>query len=244
MMPMNRPATLALRKAPQKLQPFGNQAHPFITRLENENCLDSIENYWGINAPLLTVDPNAAVAGFSYTQEIQPIWDRHCISCHHTGDILNPNRFHHSTLSLTGVPRIVNENVIPEDQYKRLFSESYLTLTNNGFAKNNRYIQWLEVRSRSEMLPPYHTGSSKSLLMKYLEPDHYDVQVSDTEKRTVACWIDLLVPYCGSYHQANTWSAKDKQNYLYYLEKRRFFAEQELKNVKKSLEPKIILTGR
>ncbi|MDR2116502.1 MAG: hypothetical protein LBP87_08975, partial [Planctomycetaceae bacterium] len=243
-MPMNRPSTLALQKSPQKLRPFGNRSHPLIVRLENENCLDSIENYWSINIPPLTVDPNALVDGFSYTQEIQPIWDRHCISCHHTNDIPNPSRFYHTTLSLTGVPRIVNENVIPEDQYKRLFSESYLALTNNGFTKNNRYIQWLEVRSRSEMLPPYHTGSSKSPLMKYLEPDHYDVHVSDTEKQTVACWIDLLVPYCGAYHQANTWSAKDKQDYLYYLEKRRFFAEEELKSIRKNFEPEIILTGQ
>jgi hypothetical protein len=243
-MPMNRPATLALRKTPQQLQPFGNRPHPLMLRLENESCLDSIENYWGINAPLLTVDPNAPVSGFSYTQEIQPILDRHCISCHHTGDVPNANRFYHTTLSLTGVPRVVIENVTPEDEYKRLFSESYLTLTNNGTANNNRYIKWLEVRSRSEMLPPYHTGSCKSLLMKYLEPDHYNVQVSDTEKRTVACWIDLLVPYCGAYHQANTWSIKDKQDYLYYLEKRRFFAEQELKSIKKNLESEIILTGR
>ncbi|MDR0336002.1 MAG: hypothetical protein LBI18_02830 [Planctomycetaceae bacterium] len=241
-MPMNRPATIALRKSPQRLRQFGNHPHPLMVRLENENCLDSIENYWGINAPPLTVDPNAPVAGFSYTQEIQPIWDRHCISCHHTGDIPNADHSHQTTLSLTSAPRVVIENVTQEEQYKRLFSESYLSLTNNGTINNNRYIQWLEVRSRSEMLPPYHTGSSKSSLMKYLEPDHYNVHVSDAEKRIVACWIDLLVPYCGAYHQANTWSRKDKQDYLYYLEKRRFFAEQELINVKKSLEPERILT--
>lgn len=46
--------------------------------------------------------------------------------------------------------------------------------------------------------------------MNYLEPSHYGVRLDDWEKRTIACRIDLPVPFCGSYPQANTWSAQEK----------------------------------
>ena len=237
-MPINRPTVRALRKAPQKLRPIGDRPHPLMVRLETESCLDSIENYWGINAPPLSTDPNAPVTGFSYTREIQPILDRHCVSCHHTNDIpVTESDRPISTLSLTGTVRTVdNLKLSPDDDYKRMFTESYLALTNNGRVGDGRYVRWLEVRSRSEMLPPYHAGSSKSPLMAYLEPSHYNVQVDDWEKRTIACWIDLLVPFCGSYTQANTWSAKEKREYLYFLEKRRHFATEELRTVKQTLQ--------
>ena len=47
----------------------------------------------------------------------------------------------------------------------------------------------------SAMLPPYACGSTQSKLMDYLEPSHYGVQLTDAEKRIVACWIDLAVPF-------------------------------------------------
>ena len=85
------------------------------------------------------------------------------------------------------------------------------------------------------MLPPYHTGSCKSPLMKYLEPEHYQVQVSDQEKRTVACWIDLLIPFCGSYTEANSWTPEEKIIYLHYLKKRLVFADLERREIQKNL---------
>lgn len=79
------------------------------------------------------------------------------------------------------------------------------------------------------MLPPRFTGSTKSPLVNYLEPSHYDVQLSDDEKRTVACWIDLAVPFCGSYAQANTWTDVEMREFQYFLDKRQFFADEERK---------------
>lgn len=55
------------------------------------------------------------------------------------------------------------------------------------------------------MLPPYYWVVSKSKLLEFLEPDHYGVQVTEREKERIACWLDLCVPYCGSYMEANKW---------------------------------------
>ncbi len=82
------------------------------------------------------------------------------------------------------------------------------------------------------MLPPYACGSTQSRLMDYLKPSHYGVQVTEAERRVIACWIDLAVPFCGSYAQANTWSEEERRLYNYHQTKRVAFAEQEMKNVK------------
>ncbi len=228
-------SSMALKKVPQIPRLVTGQKHPFVARLEKENCLDSVQNYLGVNAPRISADPKDQVIGFSYVQEIQPILDRHCVVCH-TGDTANPDKKKASPLNLTGAVKSVDDQkVSSDDDYKRNFTVSYLALTNNGKVKGSRWLQWLEVRSRSEMLPPYHTGSSKSELMKYLEPDHYHVNVSMVEKRTIACWIDLLIPFCGSYTQANTWTDKEREEYLYYLKKRLVLADKERLEIKESV---------
>ena len=228
--------SIAANKAPQTPRLADGSLHPLIERLESESCLDSVENYLGVNAPALDCDPNAPTAGFSYRQNVQPILDKHCVECHHGAPIgdLDADK-PRSSLDLRGIVESVDRlKQAPDDDHKRAFTRSYLNLTNNGKVDGSRWVKWLEVRSRSEMLPPYFIGSAKSPLMDYLEPSHYDVDVSELEKRTIACWIDLLIPFCGSYTDANQWSSIEKITYLYYLQKRRANAEAEMNDVKAS----------
>lgn len=240
-MVQGRSTPIAMQKVAQQLHPIGSKKHPLMERLEKESALASLENYFGINAPAITADPKAPSDGFSYLQEVQPILDKHCVSCH-GGDSVKADgakKIKPASPDLRGTPLSVTDRKLsPDDDHKRLYAQSYLTLTNNGTVKDNKYIQFLEVRSRSEMLPPYHTGSSKSPLMKYLEPSHYNVKVTDSEKRTIACWIDLLIPYCGSYPEANIWTDEEKEIWKGLIQKRRAFAQQELDAVRNSLKKK------
>jgi len=96
-------------------------------------------------------------------------------------------------------------------------------------------MTWLKPRSRAVMLPPYHTGASQSRIMEYFESAHHGVQVSEHEKRTFACWLDLLVPFCGSYAQHNTWTDAEKAEFSYFQDKRRVYAAAELESLRKSL---------
>ncbi|MBQ1455217.1 MAG: hypothetical protein IIZ25_05150 [Thermoguttaceae bacterium] len=232
-MEQNHAAPIALSKPAQKLRPIGRKRHRLLERLEKENALDSAENYFGVNMPAMTADADAPCDGFSYRQEIQPILDRHCVVCH-AGKQDDPDPNHRSSLVLTGdYQPVETQRVSPDDDPKRRYSRSYLALTNNGHSVDNPLMQWIEPRSRSEMLPPYHTGSSKSPIMAYFQPEHYGVQVSDEEKRTFACWIDLAVPFCGTYTDANRWTPAEKEEYLFYLAKRRAFADSERAELKK-----------
>ena len=220
--------TIALSKPIQKLKPFAGKEHPLIKRLSSQSWRDTVENYLGVNAPR-SLEPNAKVDGFSFVQEIQPIFNRHCVSCH------NGSNIEKSKLSLTGEvakPETVKLIGAGDVDPKRAYTQSYVNITTSGNPDLNTWMTWLKPRSRAVMLPPYHTGSSKSRIMDYFEPAHYGVKVKENEKRTFACWLDLLVPFCGSYTQHNTWTETEKAEYRYFQEKRRVYAEAELSSLK------------
>ncbi len=228
--PTVRKTTVALSKPIQKLQPFAGKEHPLMGRLESQSWLDSVENYLGVNAPR-PLEAETPVDGFSFVQEIQPIFDRHCVSCH------NAEKIGTSKLSLTGeVANPESVRLIGEGQVdpKRAYTQSYVAITTSGDPDKNPWMTWLKPRSRAVMLPPYHTGACKSKIMDYLEPAHYGVQTSENEKRTFACWLDLLIPFCGSYAQHNTWTDAEKAEYSYFQEKRRVYAAAELESLRSS----------
>jgi hypothetical protein len=214
----------------QKLKPFAGKEHPLIRRLASESWLDSVENYLGVNAPR-SLDANAPVDGFSYVQEIQPIFDRHCVRCHDASNIAK------AKISLTGeVAQPESIALIGAGQVnpKRAYTQSYVAITTSGNPDNNPWMKWLKPRSRAVMLPPYHTGASQSKIMDYFEPAHYGVEVSADEKRVFACWLDLLIPFCGSYTQHNTWTDAEQAEYAYFQEKRRAYAAAELESLRRT----------
>ena len=306
----HQPVTLALEKAPQKIEPFfaeGDEPVQEMERFLNASEKRAME-YLGTNAPQAMDVPR----GFSYTREIQPIWDRHCIECHAgsknpakkdvplslLGDyrpITNPEIYGRAKWRLTH--RIYGEST--KGHPGRAFSESYINLTDFGYnakipvagaggkadARRDKIylayfdgkvenvpnrdacgycgdeyagdgiINWLHVSSACAMLPPYAYGSTSSPLMDYLEPSHYGVQLTQEEKERVACWIDLNVPFAGSWMELNYWDKlnhathsgltpwyvyrdKMRQIYLYFEAKRLKSAELELEHIDKYLKYK------
>jgi len=304
----SRPLTKALQRKPQQIRPFFAQGDEPVQ--EMERFLTAVEKrataYLGTNAPQAMDVPR----GFSYTREVQPIWDRHCIQCHAGGK--NPAK-KDVPLSLLGDYRpITNPEIYGRAKWRltqriyatstkghpgRAFSESYINLTDFGYnakiplagaggkaqaSRDTTYlaqfggkpenvphpdalgysadeyagrgiINWLHVSSACALLPPYAYGSTSSPLMDYLEPSHYGVQLSPEEKERVACWIDLNVPFAGSWMELNYWDQlnhaihsgltpwyvyrdKMRQAYLYFETKRLKSAELELEHLDKYLQ--------
>ncbi len=295
--------TKALGRPPQKIKPFFSPGDEPVQEMERFLTDSEIRaaKYLGTNAPQAMDVPR----GFSYTREIQPIWDAHCIQCH-AGD-KNPDK-KNVPFSLLGDYRpITNEEIYGRAKWRlthriygasakghpgRAFSESYINLTDFGYNARipaagigtkadvrldkvylayfggkpenvpnpdsvgycadeyagNGIINWLHVSSVPAMLPPYAYGSASSRLMDYLEPSHYGVQLSQEEKERVACWIDLNVPFAGSWMELNYWDQlnhavhsgltpwyvyrdKMRQIYLYFETKRLKYAELELEHI-------------
>ncbi|MDR3233483.1 MAG: hypothetical protein LBT46_07460 [Planctomycetaceae bacterium] len=220
--------TLAMRKPVQKLAAV--------------SALDSVDSYLSVNSP----KGFDRVEGFSYTKQIQPIWDKHCVSCHNGGKepemkqvSFKKSDVKTSELDLRGV---VHENLkndfIGKSEHSwqvngRAYLTSYLQLTNYGVS--GKHINWTDAESIPMVLPPYFNGSSKSGLMNFLEPAHYKVSLTPAEKRLAACWIDLCVPFCGAYTEANEWTDEQKSLYQYFEAKRTKFAEIEIDHLRTRL---------
>jgi len=165
--------------------------------------------------PVEGVDPQT---GFSFPDTIQPILDKHCTNCH-TGETAD------APFSLLDKPVV---------QSGRNFSESYVNLTRKG--ERNEIVYWADVQSGPPMLPPYTAGAAKSKLITMFDEGlrseaHEDVVLSDLERRLLALWIDLLVPFCGSYTERHYWTPEQQAEYAYYQMKRDTMAEIEQKNV-------------
>ena len=162
--------------------------------------------------------------GFSFAKEIQPILDRHCIECHKCEDDDAPN--------LSG-------ELVDMGRMKRNFSRSYLSLTHtqefNGDC-NHPMVNWIDCMSEPELLPVYHRGAATSQLMTLLDEGHQDVDLSQEELDKIACWIDLLVPYCGTYTEAAAWSEEEKQFYARSLAKRKRMEDIE----RSGLQPEFV----
>lgn len=197
-------------------------------------------------------------AGFSFVKRVQPILDRHCVGCHNDREpllkqmrggspVLGARRSTHSTspaaatdekaFTLLGVE---NLDVVA----KRKWSDAYLVLTQarpdgndetRGAFKGHaggRVVNWITSQSVPEPLPPLSGGAVRSELMSLLAHGHKGVKLSRDELTAVACWIDLLVPYCGDYMEANTWTPEEMQKYERFAAKRRAMENLERENIR------------
>jgi len=202
--PTTGEAVIAQRKGPQPLEPFYGPAR-----------------------------------GFSFPKMIQPILDKNCIRCHDDRSaqlakakgkgpkspivpVAPKAKGDKKAFSLLGTTTV-------DGRAKRLWSESYLALTRKG--RPNPIVQWLNAQSIPPMLPPYYAGAAKSGLISMLEKGHNKVKLSREDMDKLACWIDLLVPYCGDYAEANAWNDGDKAKYARFQAKRDKMAALERRNI-------------
>lgn len=167
---------------------------------------------------------------FSFAREIQPILDRHCIRCHDD----NAPAPHRAAPCLLGTPAV-------ENLARRQWTVSYLALVQatEQTLENNRYlagttdgmVNWVGAQSTPPMLAPYEAGAARSRLLALLAAGHYDVKLSPQDMDRLACWIDLQVPFCGDYQEANTWNDEERQKYAHFLDKRRRMEDTERRNI-------------
>ncbi len=186
--------------------------------------------------------------GFSFAQEIQPILDRHCTDCHYDRSGLGwlaesqsrdlraagegDDEVAFSLLPITTTDWVA----------KRRFSDAYLTLTGavRGYDRalegtSGSLVNWTSPQSGPPMRQPYSAGSATSDLMTLLEEGHGGVSLDREELEKLACWIDLVVPYCGDYYEANAWMPFERARYDSFESKRRKMEAVEERNIREML---------
>ena len=177
---------------------------------------------------IVPIDDNG-VRGFSFIKEVQPILDKHCISCH------DGKR---NKLNLTG------EQIVHKPS-RRNFSFAYLNLTHavpSGSTAENiariravnlkanpdhPEVNWISNMSEPTMIKPYTAGAAKSNIIKRLKEGHGKTNLTPQEISTIALWIDLVTPYVGDYFEANNWSEKELEFYRYHDAKRQKAREED-----------------
>ena len=161
--------------------------------------------------------------GFSFPKDVQPILNRRCVGCH------NPKR-NKKIPDLTDAP-------VPDVNARRNWSKAYVALTRaaqqgDGLGRvwraepnaKNGYVNWIHSASVPTPIPPLAYGSRVSRLFTERLDKGHAKGITEAEKRTLACWIDLGVPFCGDYEEGNAWNDKERERWEYFSRKRREFA--------------------
>jgi len=174
------------------------------------------------------------VRGFSFIKEVQPILDKHCISCHDGKK---------NKLNLTG-------EQIEHKPLRRNFSFAYLNLTHTvpygATAEqisrltpgkmvanpNHSEVNWISNMSAPTMEKPYTAGAAKSNIIKRLKDGQRKTGITDQEISVIALWIDLVTPYVGDYFEANNWSQEELDFYMYHDAKRQKAREEDAEAVR------------
>ena len=172
--------------------------------------------------------------GFSYAREVQPILDARCVSCHDGRE---------------DVPYDLSKTEVVDLGAKRRWMESYLYLTHSKVKDNKRakqqgwrgnpdhpMVNWISAASVPTLIPPYSAGSNKSKLMELLDKGHEKVALTREELEKLAAWIDLGVPFCGDYTEANAWNPDEVAKYQRYSDKRKRFGDEESQALKAMME--------
>ena len=182
--------------------------------------------------------------GFSFPKDVQPILERRCVRCHSphsnagipdfTGkpvrDQLSRRDWSRAYLSLTQARRVsppFNAFVI-ERQLEPQFLCSDMRNGNGRWVADpyarNGYVNWISSASEPTLLPPLKYGSRTSRLFTERLDKEHGKGITDAEKRVLACWVDLCVPFCGDYEEGAAWSEKERAFWDYYTKKRKDFA--------------------
>jgi len=193
--------------------------------------------------------------GFSFPHEIQPIFDRHCIRCHKDREPIHQlvsGKARQPLLAQSRPARAEGDSskdqlafsllgeVTVDPVAKRKWSDAYVILTQSALGPGQeplsgncqgRVVNWIGAQSVPSLLPPYFAGAARSELLPLLEQGHQGVKLSREELDKIACWVDLLVPYCGDYREANAWTEEEMKKYERYAEKRRSMEELEQQNI-------------
>jgi hypothetical protein len=127
----------------------------------------------------------------AYEIDVQPVWDRHCVSCH------GPET-KEGNLDLSG-----ERTALFNRSYENIMARRLIAIIgeNHPKAGNNHY------------LPPYSLGTHASELYKYLSEKHYDVKLSLEERVRVTTWIDSNGQYHGSYYGRKNLKYRDHPNF-------------------------------
>lgn len=157
--------------------------------------------------PPSEIEPFAEnVDGFSFDRVVQPILDRHCVDCHNAEGAAGDGR----------------PNFAETKKVWKHFGGSYLAL--------HPYVRRPGPECYQRVMAPLEYYAGDTELVRMLAKGHKGVRLSNSEMRTLYTWIDLNVPYLGTWGEY-----KPVKNGA--VERRKFFLK---KYAKKDSSPETV----
>ncbi|MGI6401635.1 MAG: SUMF1/EgtB/PvdO family nonheme iron enzyme [Thermoguttaceae bacterium] len=151
---------------------------------ENESCIGCHETQNDVSPSVSTIarneqpqelEPfNGPERPFTFLAEVQPVLDKYCVGCH---DGEEPDR-----------PNFADITPGPGN-----FSNSYHALA--------RYVRRPGPESDVHVLQPLEYHVSTSELVKMLRKGHYNVKLDRQSQELLFSWIDLNVPFFGTWSE-------------------------------------------
>ncbi len=124
--------------------------------------------------PSVLISEGPGTQPLNYPELVQPILDEHCVSCH------NEDTQKSGRMNLDRTP------------YNAGFFASYSNLVREGYAFND-YVDSLRTI-------PEKYGARASKLYELIQ-DHHGVELSDSERRRIALWLDTNTMFFGVYEK-------------------------------------------
>lgn len=136
--------------------------------------------------------------GFSFVREVQPVLDRHCVSCHGDGggdrreEVVNARQAGRLPYLKGDLP-LTNWSSQLSGRWTGggSFTESYYQL--------QRYVRRPGIESDRKMLMPLEYHFSTTELGQVLAAGHHDVQLDPEAWERLAAWADLNAPFYGTW---------------------------------------------
>ncbi len=114
---------------------------------------------------------------FNYRAEVQPVFDRNCVSCHDFGKPAG------KVLNLAG-----DRGMVFNASYSSLWNNNMMKVISAGPSAIQEALTW---------------GARVSPLVKTLKRGHKDVKLSAEDMDRIVTWIDINAPYYPSYYCAH-----------------------------------------
>ncbi len=157
----------------------------------HENRLTTIPNRTmpvALGKPPRTLEPwYGAPRDFNYLTEVQPVFDRHCVSCHDYGKEAGEK------LILAG-----DIGLVFNTSYQELRSKSALRWFPDKPGAPKLLVKAVD-DGPAELVPAYAWGSHRSRLVDVIRKGHQDVKLDKESFDRIVTWIDMNAPYYGSY---------------------------------------------
>ncbi len=151
-----------------------------------------------LDDPQELTPPDWGIRGFDYTSIVQPVLDKHCVSCHNSREPA-------ADVELTGGLTEwfnVSYNVLAYE------NSTFSGLDRVPWRSGSRYVSWISTMNGTEtnilQIAPKTWGSPQSKLADLILAGHPDeqgkpmVSLDADERQRILTWIDVNVPYYGT----------------------------------------------